>query len=77
MLFRSNEFYSIAFRKKVYNTIQELQEDLDAWLVEYNTQRVHSGKRCEGKTPLQTFEESKHLAFEKMLDSQNLTDQAM
>lgn len=72
-----NEFYSIAFRKKVYNNIEELQEDLDKWLEEYNTQRSHSGKRCEGKTPMQTFEESKHLAFEKILDSQYLTMEAM
>jgi hypothetical protein len=35
------------------------------------------GKRCEGKTPMQTFEESKHLAFEKILDSQYLTEEAM
>ena len=72
-----NEFYSIAFRKKVYNNIKELQKDLEKWLEEYNFQRSHSGKRCEGKTPMQTFEESKHLAFEKTLDSQHLTKEAM
>lgn len=61
----------------MYNSIEGLQEDLDKWLEMYNTQRSHSGKRCEGKTPLQTFEESKQLAFEKNLDSQNLTVEAM
>ena len=64
-----NEFYSIAFRKKVYRSIDELQTDLDNWLNEYNISRVHSGKYCYGKTPLQTFEESKHLAQAKMLDN--------
>jgi hypothetical protein len=72
-----NEFYSTAFRKKVYNDIESLQSDLNEWLEEYNTQRAHSGKRCEGKTPMQTFEESKHLAFEKALDSQYQTDKAI
>ena len=31
-----NEFYRIAFRKKVYHTVNELQIDLDAWMCEYN-----------------------------------------
>jgi len=39
-----------------------------AWIEEYNTQRTHSGKYCFGKTPMQTFRDSKHLAEEKMLD---------
>ena len=29
-----DEFYRIAFRKKIYHTIDELQADLDAWLLE-------------------------------------------
>lgn len=62
------EFYSVAFRKKLYRTLEELQADLDAWLREYNEQREHSGKYCYGKTPLQTFLDSKHLAHAKMLD---------
>jgi transposase InsO family protein len=62
------EFYSTAFRKKLYRTLEELQTDLDDWLHEYNEQRSHSGKYCYGKTPLQTFLDSKRLAQEKMLD---------
>jgi len=34
----------IIFRKKIYNTLDELQGDLDLWLDEYNNQRTHSGK---------------------------------
>ena len=68
-----NEFYATAFRKKVYTTLEELQKDVDNWLVEYNVERTHSGKYCFGKTPMQTFLESKHLAKEKMLDSLVLT----
>lgn len=68
-----NEFYATAFRKKVYSSLQELQEDVEKWLLEYNNERTHSGKYCFGKTPMQTFSESKHLAKEKMLDSLTLT----
>jgi transposase InsO family protein len=62
------EFYSTAFRKKLYRTLDELQSDLDDWLKEYNTERSHSGKYCYGKTPLQTFLDSKGLAQDMMLD---------
>ena len=63
-----DEFYSIAFRKKIYLALEELQEDLDEWLVKYNQRRTHQGKRCEGKTPMETFEENLPLARKKMLD---------
>ena len=63
-----NEFYSSAFRRKLYRTIEELQQDVDAWVISYNTERTHSGKYCYGKTPMQTFIDSVHLAHEKQLD---------
>jgi transposase InsO family protein len=50
-----DEFYSVAFRKKLYLSLDELQADVDDWLQEYNEVRPHSGKYCFGKTPLQTF----------------------
>ncbi len=62
-----DEFYRVAFRQKVYGSLEELQKDLDLWLTEYNEQRVHSGKYCYGKTPLQTFMDTLPLAKEKML----------
>ena len=65
-----NEFYAIAFRKKIYTCIEQLQEDLDQWVYEYNNQRPHTGKYCYGKTPMQTFIDSIHLSKEKMLDQQ-------
>src|SRR5690606_13218791 len=69
-----NEFYATAFRKKIYQSIQELQEDADKWIKEYNEERPHSGRYCYGKTPMQTFIESKHLAQAKMLDELNRTE---
>lgn len=68
-----NEFYSSAFRRKLYHSIDELQVDVDAWVMAYNTERTHSGKYCYGKTPMQTFLDSVHLAHEKQLDRTELT----
>jgi transposase InsO family protein len=62
-----DEFYRVAFRKKVYNSLEELQRDLDLWLKEYNEERPHSGKYCYGKTPMQTFLDTLPLAKAKML----------
>jgi transposase InsO family protein len=59
------EFFEVAMRKKIYNSVDELQQDLDTWLHYYNHERPHSGKFCYGKTPIQTFIDSKKLALEK------------
>jgi hypothetical protein len=78
-----HEFYDTAFRKKIYNSVEELQKDVDLWLEDYNNHRAHSGKYCYGKTPMQTFLDSKHIALEKsnqsmyhngISDSHNLSD---
>jgi transposase InsO family protein len=61
------EFYDITFRKKLYQSVEELQTDLDEWLTQYNEHRPHSGRYCYGKTPLQTWRASLHLAREKRL----------
>lgn len=68
-----NEFYQVAFRKKVYSSLQELQDDLDQWMQQYNQQRPHSGKHCYGKTPRQTFEDAVPIAKQKMLNSTGQT----
>lgn len=64
-----DEFYAVAFRKKVYRSIQELQNDLDRWMTYYNQDRTHTGKYCFGKTPMQTFSDTINLAKEKMLET--------
>ena len=68
--FPTNEFYKVAFRKKIYTSLEQLQEDLDRWVYEYNNERTHTGKHCYGKTPMQTFLASLNLAKEKMLNQQ-------
>jgi len=72
-----DEFYAVAFRKKIYHSLDEIQEDADKWIEEYNTERTHSGKYCFGKTPWQTFLDSKKLADDKMLDRLQPTDNAV
>jgi len=62
------EFYAIAFRKKIYESLEQMQADLDKWMEHYNTNRTHTGKYCYGRTPMQTFQESLPLAKQKMLD---------
>jgi transposase InsO family protein len=62
-----SEFYDIAFRKKIYHSLEQLQVEVDLWIAKYNEQRPHSGKHCYGKTPMQTFREAKHLAVEKTI----------
>lgn len=81
-----NEFFETAMRKKIYNSMEDLQLDLDIWLEYYNEQRPHSGRYCYGKTPMQTFLDSKRLALEKSneilyledhSDSSNLADNSV
>jgi hypothetical protein len=62
------EFYAIAFRKKLYDNLELLQKDLDTWMEYYNNERPHSGRYCFGKTPMQTFSESLTLAKDKILN---------
>ena len=62
-----DEFYRVAFRKKIYGSIAELQADLDAWLQSYNEERSHQGRWCFGKTPMQTFLDATPMAKEKII----------
>ena len=70
------EFFWTAFRKKIYKSTEELQIDLNNWLVYYNNERPHSGKFCYGKTPMQTLLDSIGLAKEKLIDSKKLIFEA-
>jgi transposase InsO family protein len=62
-----NDFLRVAFRKTLYTDLESLQRDLDEYLEIYNTQRSHQGKRCDGKTPMETFLEGKALVEEKKI----------
>jgi len=51
-----DEFYRVAFRRKLYENVESLQHDLDAWLREYNYERPHLGYRNQGRRPWETIE---------------------
>ena len=63
-----DEFYRVAFRKRIYATIDELPTDLDAWLNEHNELRTHSAtasakRRCRPSlTPPQRPGKSRSVA---------------
>lgn len=50
----------------MYETLEELQYDLDSWLDEYNNNRTHQGKMCCGRTPMQTLVDGKLVWGEKL-----------
>ncbi len=62
-----DESYKVAFRRRIYATLKALQNDLGAYLARYNTERTHQGERCQGRTPMQIFLDSRSLAWEKKI----------
>lgn len=38
-------------RKKFYESVGEMQKDLDVYLKHYNTKRPHQGRNMNGSTP--------------------------
>jgi len=63
-----NEFYRISFRKKIYGDLETLQTDLDGYMNHYNHERTHQGKRCQGRTPMQSFIDGKQYFAQKNLN---------
>lgn len=61
------EFYQVAFRKKLYSNLEELQKDVDDWIKYYNNERTHQGKMCCGRTPYETLKDGKSIWAEKNL----------
>jgi transposase InsO family protein len=49
-----DEFFRTAFRTTLYESVEALQADLDAWLLTYNTERPHHGYRNMGRRPIDT-----------------------
>lgn len=50
-----DEFFRIVFRTTIYESVEQLQTDLDTWLLDYNTQRPHQGYRNLGRRPINTI----------------------
>ena len=64
------EFYQIAFRKKPYSSLEEIQADLDDFMKTYNADRTNQGKYCQGRTPLQTFLDGLELYQKHVFENQ-------
>ncbi len=69
-------FHDIALRKTLYRSVQDLKTDPGMWLTEYNKHRPHSGRYRYGKTPMQTFRETGHIAGEKTSKTPDRSDSA-
>jgi len=50
-----DEHFRIMGRKKFYESVEEMQKDLDAYLLHYNTKRPHQGRGMNGRTPMKAF----------------------
>jgi hypothetical protein len=58
----------IIFRKKIYSFLEDLQVDVDQWLCSYNQTRLSQENIA---VPMQTFFDSKYIAFKKILIALN------
>jgi len=50
-----DEHFRIMGRQKFYESIDEMQKDLNDYLVRYNTKRPHQGRNMNGTTPYNAF----------------------
>ena len=63
-----NEFYCVAFRKKIHRWLEELQSGLGGrGSSSTNEHRPHQGRWCYGKTPMQTFLDTVPLEKKKLI----------
>jgi len=56
------EFYQVELRKKRYETVTELQTDLNQFISFYNFSRPHQGYRLKGRVPAERFIKQLHAA---------------
>jgi len=50
-----DEHFRVMGRTKFYESVDEMQKDLDTYLIHYNTKRPHQGRNMNGMTPEQAF----------------------
>jgi len=50
-----DEHFRVMGRTRFYEGVDEMQTDLDAYLVTYNTKRPHQGRGMNGRTPIKAF----------------------
>ncbi|HDX8404091.1 TPA: transposase, partial [Aeromonas dhakensis] len=50
-----DEHFRIKGRTTWYESVEQMQTDLDSYLEHYNNQRPHQGRMMEGQTPYSMF----------------------
>jgi transposase InsO family protein len=50
-----DEHLRVAGRTTWYETVEQMQDDVDAWMETYNRERPHQGRGMDGRTPYQAF----------------------
>lgn len=50
-----DEHFRISGRQKWYESVEEMQKDLDVYLIHYNQERPHQGRLMNGRVPLKAF----------------------
>ena len=50
-----DEHFRVAGRSKWYESVDEMQKDLESYLKQYNHERPHQGRNMRGRTPYQAF----------------------
>lgn len=50
-----DEHFRVVGRTKWYESVDQMQKDLEAYLRKYNHERTHQGRNMKGRTPYQAF----------------------
>lgn len=50
-----DEHIRVAGRTTWYESVEQMQSDLDRYLHQYNHERPHQGRMMKGRTPIQPF----------------------
>ncbi len=50
-----DEVFCLRLCETFSETVEALQTDLDAWLLHYDTERLHPGHRNQGRRPIETI----------------------
>jgi transposase InsO family protein len=66
-----DEFYKVAFRRKLYGSLDEIQADLDTFVETYNNDRTNQGRYCKGRTPAETLRDGLELYQQYVFENEN------
>ena len=64
-----DEFFLINMRVVEYKSLDEVQRDLDKFMIEYNYRRTHQGRKLGGVAPINKFMSG--IKFPLMIESKN------